>query len=37
MGLAGVAGTWCIGRLLRTRLFSILIRSRWSWRRRWSC
>ncbi|WP_137934879.1 MFS transporter [Mesorhizobium comanense] len=25
MGLAGVAGTWCIGRLLRTRLFSILI------------
>nr|WP_235031358.1 MFS transporter [Geminicoccus flavidas] len=25
MGLAGVAGTWCIGWLLRTRLFSILI------------
>lgn len=25
MGLAGVAGTWCIGRLLHTRLFSILI------------
>jgi predicted MFS family arabinose efflux permease len=25
MGLAGVAGTWCIGRLLRTRLFSILV------------
>jgi predicted MFS family arabinose efflux permease len=25
MGLAGVAGTWCIGRLLGTRLFSILI------------
>jgi predicted MFS family arabinose efflux permease len=25
MGLAGVAGTWCIGRLLRVRLFSILI------------
>ncbi|ESY89260.1 MFS transporter [Mesorhizobium sp. LNHC229A00] len=25
MGLAGVLGTWCIGRLLRTRLFSILI------------
>lgn len=24
MGLAGVAGTWCIGRLLRRRLFSIL-------------
>ncbi|TPM29928.1 MFS transporter [Mesorhizobium sp. B2-3-4] len=25
MGLAGVAGTWCIGRLLRTRLFSVLV------------
>jgi predicted MFS family arabinose efflux permease len=25
MGLAGVAGTWWIGRLLRTRLFGILI------------
>lgn len=25
MGLAGVFGTWCVGRLLRTRLFSILI------------
>ncbi|WP_170950343.1 MFS transporter [Mesorhizobium sp. WSM3864] len=25
MGLAGVGGTWCIGRLLRARLFSILI------------
>ncbi|RWL01229.1 MAG: MFS transporter [Mesorhizobium sp.] len=25
IGLAGVAGTWCIGRLLHTRLFSILI------------
>lgn len=25
MGLAGVAGTWLIGRLLRTRLFSILV------------
>jgi len=25
MGLAGVAGTWCIGRLLAGRLFSILI------------
>lgn len=25
MGLAGVAGTWCIGRLLNKRLFSILI------------
>lgn len=25
MGLAGVAGTWCIGRLLAKRLFSILI------------
>jgi predicted MFS family arabinose efflux permease len=25
MGLAGVAGTWCIGRLLTTRLFSILM------------
>lgn len=25
MGLAGAAGTWCIGLLLRTRLFSILI------------
>jgi len=25
MGLAGVLGTWCVGRLLRTRLFSILI------------
>ena len=25
MGLAGVAGTWCVGRLLHTRLFSILI------------
>ncbi|ESW68232.1 transcriptional regulator [Mesorhizobium sp. LSJC277A00] len=24
MGLAGVLGTWCVGRLLRTRLFSIL-------------
>jgi predicted MFS family arabinose efflux permease len=24
MGLAGVAGTWCIGRLLQARLFSIL-------------
>ncbi|GLS28363.1 Predicted arabinose efflux permease, MFS family [Mesorhizobium albiziae] len=24
MGLAGVAGTWCVGRLLTTRLFSIL-------------
>lgn len=25
IGLAGVAGTWCIGQLLHTRLFSILI------------
>ena len=25
MGLAGVAGTWCIGRMLRTRLYSIVI------------
>ena len=25
MGLAGVLGTWCVGRLLRTRLFGILI------------
>ncbi|MES0211091.1 MFS transporter [Mesorhizobium sp. M0028] len=25
MGLAGVLGTWCVGRLLSTRLFSILI------------
>ena len=25
MGLAGVAGTWCISRLLGTRLYSILI------------
>ncbi|WP_192244664.1 MFS transporter [Mesorhizobium silamurunense] len=25
MGLAGVIGTWCIGRLLRFRLFSVLI------------
>jgi predicted MFS family arabinose efflux permease len=25
MGLAGVAGTWCIGRLLRTRLYSLVI------------
>ncbi len=25
MGLAGVAGTWCISRFLRTRLYSILI------------
>ncbi|TXR46672.1 MFS transporter [Phyllobacterium endophyticum] len=25
VGLAGVAGTWCIGRLLQQRLFSILI------------
>jgi predicted MFS family arabinose efflux permease len=25
MGFAGVAGTWCISRLLRARLFSILI------------
>jgi predicted MFS family arabinose efflux permease len=25
MGLAGVAGTWCIGQLLQRRLFSILI------------
>jgi predicted MFS family arabinose efflux permease len=25
MGLAGVAGTWCISRLLGTRLFSIVI------------
>jgi len=25
MGLAGVAGTWCISRLLRARLYSILI------------
>lgn len=25
MGLAGAAGTWCIGRLLRTRLFSALV------------
>jgi predicted MFS family arabinose efflux permease len=25
MGLAGVAGTWCISRLLRTRLYSIVI------------
>ncbi|MBZ9605871.1 MFS transporter [Phyllobacterium chamaecytisi] len=25
MGLAGVAGTWCISRLLATRLYSILI------------
>jgi predicted MFS family arabinose efflux permease len=24
MGLAGVAGTWCISRLLRTRLYSIV-------------
>jgi predicted MFS family arabinose efflux permease len=25
MGLAGVAGTWCIGKLMHARLFSILI------------
>lgn len=25
MGLAGVAGTWCIGKLLRARLYSIVI------------
>ncbi|MER8784586.1 MFS transporter [Mesorhizobium sp. M1006] len=25
MGLAGVLGTWCVGRLLRTRLFGILV------------